>query len=169
MTGVDITPPEALVNILPKLRRRARRLCDTPDAAEDLVQEAALRVWARLQAGEDIQDVEAYGMTALGNLARQRWRDRKPTSEISETTLTTPAAAPAHMVCRDIRDAISRLPAIQAEMMNLILIGEQSPAELARQTGLPIGTVNSRLARARASLRYEIGLEKNASVVTLLE
>lgn len=126
-------PPEALVDILPKLRRRARRLCDNADAAEDLVQESALRVWARLQAGEDITDVEAYGMTALGNLARQKWRDRKPTSEITETTLTTPAEAPAHLACRDIRDAISRLPAIQAEMMALILIGEQSPAELAKK------------------------------------
>ena len=169
MTGADITPPEPLVDILPKLRRRARRLTDSADAADDLVQEAALRVWARLQAGEDIADVTAYGMTALSNLARQRWRDRKPTSEITETTLTTPAAGPAHLACRDIREAISNLPAGQAEMMTLILIGEQSPAELARHTGLPIGTVNSRLARARASLRNDIGLERNTSVVTLLE
>lgn len=163
------TSTEDLKNVMPKLRRRARRLSDSPEVAEDLVQDAALRIWTRLDAGEEIDNMDAYALTALNNLARQGWRDRKPMDEMKEDIASTPPNAPGLLACRDILQAIADLPKGQSDLLTLIAMGEDSPAELAHLTGLPLGTVNSRLARARAKLRAEVGLDKDTGVVALLE
>ncbi|SHJ23352.1 RNA polymerase sigma-70 factor, ECF subfamily [Shimia gijangensis] len=165
----EISPPEVLVGILPKLRRRALRLCESPDVADDLTQETVLRIWSRLISGDEITDIQAYGMTVMRNLAFQNWRDRKPTVDIEDIVLATPARATGHLACRDALSAVSRLPAGQAEVMTLITIEGHTAPEAAQEIGLPLGTVNSRLARARSRLRSEIGLEKDKSIVTLLD
>jgi RNA polymerase sigma-70 factor (ECF subfamily) len=74
--------------------------------------------------------------------------------------------APARIACTELQAAIERLPADQAALMRLVMLGETSPQILAQRVGVPKGTVMSRLGRARARLREEIGLE--GSVVELL-
>lgn len=151
-----------LERLLPALRRRARRLTSCPQEADDLVQEAALKLWERHRAGVEIADETAYGMTALRNLARSRWRDRRNWDELTDDMAATAPEAPARIACAEMRAALDRLPDPQADLLRLVLRGETSPARLARLTGLPPGTVMSRLARARAALRRDLGLEKNA-------
>lgn len=56
----------------------------------------------------------------------------------------------------------------QAVLIGLVAQGETSPKDLARRMGLPKGTVMSRLAHARAQLRNDMGLERQAPVSSLI-
>tara|TARA_R110002074_G_scaffold249783_5_gene421630 strand:+ start:1394 stop:2011 length:618 start_codon:yes stop_codon:yes gene_type:complete len=155
-------------DIMPRLRARARRLCRTHDEAEDLAQETALRLWQALRREEGIKAPDRYAMITLHNLARSRWRARHETEELADDMAHTAPAAPARLACAELRAAIARLPADQADLMLQVLAGESSPQALAARRGVPVGTIMSRLARARARLRVDMGLEGQASVVELL-
>ncbi|MHA6262091.1 RNA polymerase sigma factor [Arenibacterium sp. CAU 1754] len=145
-------------DLLRAMTRRAYRLTTCPHEAADLVQDAALKIWMQRQAGADILDEQAYAMTVLHNLARSHWRARRPFDELQEDTASTLPDAPARIACAEMRAALLRLPAEQARLMALVAEGETSPIQLARLTGQPVGTVMSRLARARAHLRCDLGL-----------
>lgn len=146
---------DTLKGVMPALERRARRLAHTPEDAADLAQECALRLWAHTRAGTRIDDMEAYGMTVLRNLARSAWRAREPMLPLDDAQATIPPDAPARLALADLRAAVDRLPPEQAALMRLVLGGETSPARLAEITGQPPGTVMSRLSRARARLRRD--------------
>lgn len=138
------------------LHRRARRLTNCPHDAADLAQDTALNLWQHRCRGGQVENIDAYAMTALSNAARSRWRVHHETEELHEDSaaiLTDPLAG---LQWREMRAALLRLPPAQARLMALIAEGETSPADLARITGVPLGTVMSRLARARARLRREI-------------
>ena len=160
------TDTDAISDILPKLLRRARRLARTQEEAEDMAQETALRLCQALTTRETIDAPERYAMIMLHNLARQRWRSRRPTEELTEDMAQAAPLAPARIACTELQAAIERLPPDQAALMRLVMLGETSPQVLAQRVGVPKGTVMSRLGRARARLREEIGLE--GSVVELL-
>lgn len=155
--------------LLPQLHRRARRLTSCPDEAADLAQEAALRVWQHQCDGTPIDNARAYAMTALHNLARSRWRRRQNWAELTEDIAAVSPEAPQRIACAELRAALTRLPDAQADLMALVAQGETSPAQLARITGQPLGTVMSRLARARAALRVDMGLSKTAPSRLLFE
>lgn len=164
MSTDTLTDPfEAL---LPRLRARARRLCRTPDEAEDIAQETALRLWQVLADRGEIENPDRYAMIMLHNLVRQRWRQRRPTEELEEDMAQTEPTAPGRLACADLQRAIARLPAEQVCVMEELLAGESSPRVIADRTGLPVGTVMSRLARARARLRSDMELE--GSVLDLM-
>ncbi|MEW9920698.1 RNA polymerase sigma factor [Marimonas sp. MJW-29] len=158
--------PGTLSDLMPKLLRRARRLSARSEEAEDMAQETALRLWQVLVEKRRIEAPERYAMTMLRNIARQRWRGRQVTEELTEDMVEAAPLAPARIACAELCAAIDRLPEDQALLMRLVMGGETSPQVLARRLGLPVGTVMSRLGRARARLRVEIGLE--GSVVELL-
>lgn len=158
--------PAPMADLMPKLLRRARRLTRTRDEAEDIAQETALRFWQVLARKDTIQAPERYAMTMLHNLARQRWRERRATEELTDDMAQAAPIAHGRIACSELQSAIERLPADQAALMRLVINGETSPHVLAKRVGVPKGTVMSRLGRARAALREEIGLE--GSVMELL-
>ena len=160
--------PEMLTRLMPRLMRRARRLCGSRDAAEDLVQETVLKLLQRRLQGAPIAAPESYAMIVLHNLARQGWRDRHPTEEVAEDMASTAPCGPGKLACAELSAAIDRLPEAQARLMRLVAGGETSPARLAAITGVPVGTVMSRLARARVQLRVDMDLECGAPVAELL-
>lgn len=158
---------QELTALMGPLMARARRLCRNNRAeAEDLVQEALLRVWARLQSGAEIDELQPYLMTVLRH-ARAR---KGPMAEAEEAAAepATAGAAPLRMACRDVAAALRRLPPEQAALLNGLMRDGASYAEMAAREGVPVGTVMSRLARARARLRRELELEAGHAVDTLL-
>ncbi|WP_299965514.1 RNA polymerase sigma factor [uncultured Roseobacter sp.] len=161
-----VTSPD-LDALLPRLRGRARRLSDSQSDADDLVQETALKLWTALAKGAEVEDLDRYAMTILRNLARQRWRAERPTDPLEEESAAVAPVAPARMACVDLAAAVERLPEAQAALIHMIAAGETSPAVLAERTGLPLGTVMSRLSRARATLRDEMGIARKAPVSDL--
>jgi RNA polymerase sigma-70 factor (ECF subfamily) len=80
---------------------------------------------------------------------------------------TLPDEAPAHLAMRDALTALDALPEGQAQLLRMRALEGRSYAEIARRTGLPLGTVTSRLARGRAALRLKLGLPEGASVSDL--
>ena len=92
---------DPFAHLMPRLRKRARRLSRTPEEAEDLAQETALRLWQGMERARNIENPEHYAMITLHNLARQRWRTRRPTEELAEDMAQQPPAAPARLACAE--------------------------------------------------------------------
>ena len=157
---------DALTALMPKLLRRARRLTRSPEAAEDLVQEALLRVWGRLNQANDIEDLEPYVMTALANIGR---RPAPVHAELTEAEMpSTDPEAEARMATADVLTAIENLPDAQSVLLRDHAVNGVSYADLAAHYDLPIGTVMSRVARARAQLREDFDLPNKTPAATLL-
>ena len=149
-----------------KLLRRAQRLGLQRSDAEDLAQEALLRLMQRMHRTE-IETPEHYAMIILHNLARARWRARVELSALEEDTSTAPQGD-IRLAVVELRRAIAALPPDQARIMEMVVQGEPSPRIIAARLDLPQGTVMSRLARARVTLRREVGLEAGMQVADLL-
>jgi RNA polymerase sigma-70 factor (ECF subfamily) len=146
------TPP-TLTKLLPALSRRARRLCENRADAEDLVHDTVVRVIAKQQQGAKIDDLAAYSMRTLHNQARMGWRRAPAPEELHEDDASTPPVAIDRLICADTLRAIEALPDKQARLLRMVSEGDTSPKVLADRTGWPVGTVMSRLARARARLK----------------
>jgi len=147
--------PRRLVPLIPILNRRARRLARSPAEAEDLVQDTLLSLCQRLREGHRIDDLPSYAMRTLSNRARRGWRAPATDTLEDDHGITEPDAL-IRLDCADTLEAISALPKPQRQLMELVVAGETSPRALAQSTGLPLGTVMSRLARARARLRLTL-------------
>ncbi|MEO0936878.1 MAG: sigma-70 family RNA polymerase sigma factor [Pseudomonadota bacterium] len=146
----------ALLPLLPALRRRARRLTRSEADAEDLLQDVMVRLLSGLAKGRQIDDLPRYAMRALSNEARSRWRRGTRCEELRDDAAFELPVAEARLTCAETLRAIEELPRAQADLMRRVAAGETSPKALARATGLPLGTVMSRLARARAALRAKL-------------
>jgi len=140
---------------IPRLRRYARALTGDRTRADDLVQdtlERALGRWRLWRPG----NLRAWLMTIMHNLF---------VNELRANTLVEyrdDAALPEHPVrsaqtdsleLRDLERALQSLPAEQREVLLLVGLEELAYEEVARIVGVPIGTVMSRLSRARSRLR----------------
>lgn len=150
-----------------RLRRRAQRLGAQSSDAEDMAQETLLRLMQRM-ARQDVEAPEHYAMTILQNLIRAGWRAQVEITELEDDSASTLPVGDSRLAVADLRTAIAALPPEQAQVMALVLQGEFSPQKIAQQLALPVGTVMSRLARARAKLRVQIGLEAHTPVAELL-
>ncbi|MDG3042808.1 RNA polymerase sigma factor [Roseicyclus marinus] len=167
----------AFIALLPDLRRSARRLSRSAEDADDLVQETLLRVWSRLamaQTGASdappVTDLRAYAFATLRNCARTRGRgvppgDHAGTAPDPDETADAGADPEADLAARRALAALDRLPEDQRALLRLRAVEGLSYAEIAAETGLPLGTVTSRLSRGRRALRRELGLGAEAAVM----
>ena len=164
-TGRD--PAVALVPLIVPLKRLARILASTPDQAEDLTQEALLQVWARLRRGHRIENLQPYLMATLRNARRHvPPKDQELTEE---NTPSCPPDAWGRIICKDVGVAIDQLPLKQRDLLRPFVQNGVSYKDLAVANDLPIGTVMSRIARARTRLRGKFGLSADHAVEELLE
>ncbi len=160
-------PALALVLLIEPLLRLARILASTPDQAEDLAQEALLQVWTRLKRGHKIENLRPYLMATLRNARRHVPRNDQELNDAN-----TPSCLPdawRRIACQDVNAAVALLPEEQRELLRPFVQSGASYKDLAMTHDLPIGTVMSRIARARTRLRYELDLPANHAVEELLE
>jgi len=186
-TSLPALPPSssrAFLALLPDLRRSARRLCRTVEDADDLVQETLLRVWSRLAMARTgasdaapVEDLRAYAFATLRNCARTRAGGAPPRGTAAATPEDTEAAEAlpdpradlaAKLAAREAMRALCALPDEQQRLLRLRVLDGLSYAEIANRTGLPMGTVTSRLSRGRRALRQALGLPADAVVADLL-
>lgn len=158
---------QALMRLLPDLQKLARILAPDRDSADDLVQDALLQVWRQIDSGARIDALRPYLMTTLRNASRRPGRAEMPLDQAPP--VAEPSAALPRLACAEVMAAIDRLPADQACLMHAWLDGAESYAALAARMDLPVGTVTSRLARARARLRAEFDLDDGRAVATLVD
>jgi RNA polymerase sigma-70 factor (ECF subfamily) len=147
---------------IPALRRYARALTRDAEAADDLVQDTlvrALRSQHLFHGGE----IRSWLFTILTNLNRNRLRSlaRRPVlTPIDEADV--PGASGSEAGGRDIERALASLVDDQRVALLLVVLEGLSYREVAEVQGVPIGTVMSRLARARAQIRAYLDGERPA-------
>ncbi len=146
---------QRLVELIPRLRRYARALVGDRATADDLVQDTLERAWAKLHLYRRGTDLRAWLFTVMHNVHVNRVRAARPTDMLDEQMPELAQRAPQGdaLLVRDLDRAIARLPAEQAAVLLLVTLEEMSYDEVARALGIPIGTVMSRLSRAREKLR----------------
>lgn len=145
------------------LRRYARALIGNRSDADDLVQETLRRALTYLSDGREIRNPRAYLLTMLHHVRVDhvkrliRNNDQVPLDE-----MVMPLVPPSQLLrleCRDLAAAIEALPIEQREVLLLVCLEGLSYQETAQAVGSPIGTVMSRLSRARTALRRALSEE----------
>jgi RNA polymerase sigma-70 factor (ECF subfamily) len=147
---------QALADVAPHLRAFARSLCGCRDRADDLAQETMMRAWAardRFHAGTNFK---AWTFTILRNqfysdARRNRFRGEYDEG-VAERTLKAPASQEHAIALSDVLRALTVLPATHREALILVAVGSLSYEEIADICGIALGTVKSRICRARAML-----------------
>jgi RNA polymerase sigma-70 factor (ECF subfamily) len=153
---------EDIQGTIPALRRYARALTRDAETADDLVQDTlvrALRSEHLFHGG----DIRSWLYTILTNLNRNRLRtlSRRPALASFEDADAPDAAGP-EAGGRDIERALAALADDQRSALLLVVLEGLSYREVAEVQGVPIGTVMSRLARARAQIKAFLDGERPA-------
>jgi RNA polymerase sigma-70 factor (ECF subfamily) len=143
--------------VIPRLRRYARALTGDTLAADDLVQDTLERALTKRHLWRDGSDLRAWMFTIMHNVFVNQRRSRRPDMMVALEDGAHEVAAHAGTVdmlqVGEIDDAIRRLPAEQREVLLLVALEQLSYEETAQALGIPIGTVMSRLHRARERVR----------------
>ena len=145
-----------LTEVVPHLRALARGLCGRPDMADDLVQEALLKAWAAQERFEPGTSMRAWTFVILRNayltdMRRNRFRGEYDEG-VAERILTAPAGQEEPIHLSDLHRALLTLPAERREALLLVGAGGFSYEEAANICGCAVGTIKSRVGRARAAL-----------------
>lgn len=146
---------------IPALRRFARSLARNPDEADELVQDTLLQALSRWRQLRRPGSIRAWLFQILFNLHRARGRNRqRDLARFSDETASDypdPAGDQSHALhLRDVLSAFERLPGDQRIALELVTMEDMTYEEVAKVTDVPVGTVMSRLSRARERLRSEL-------------
>lgn len=155
-----------LDTLRPRLLRLAYAWCHDRDLADDLVQETLAKALAHGGQLRDEKAMEAWLFSILNNCWRDHLRQRRDFSDIAELdeVIFDPAPGPegrlaSRQASARVRHAIASLPMAQRQVVTLVDIEECSYAEVAQILDVPVGTVMSRLARARQALKTRLQAE----------
>ena len=144
---------------VPALRRYARALTHNADAADDLVQDCLERAIRKGSLWRPSGPLRAWLFRILLNLWRNELRHRRRAPDTAPMTSAVvepqvPAASPSRLAFAETARALQLLPAEQREALLLIAVEGMSYAEAASVLDVPLGTLMSRLGRARTMLRH---------------
>ena len=148
----------AVEPLSPALRRYARALLRDRAAADDLVHDCLERTISRWHQRRGDGDARAWVFAILHNLAMNRLRQRArrgahvALDDANDPALARPPAQEDQLRHGDLVRALAELPADQRSVLLLVAVEDLSYAEAARVLDVPIGTVMSRLSRARERL-----------------
>ncbi len=145
------------VQHIPRLRRYARALTGERGRADDLVQDTLERALVKFHLWQPGSDLRAWMFTIMHNVYINQVRAN---ASAMTTTLDDESVLPAmratqndRLEVRDLQIALSRVPEEQREVLLLVGLEQMTYEEAAGVLGIPIGTVMSRLSRARDRLR----------------
>ncbi|TCS72965.1 RNA polymerase sigma-70 factor (ECF subfamily) [Sulfuritortus calidifontis] len=146
-----------------RLLRVAYAWCHNRALAEDLVQETLARAVEKCSQLRESEQVEPWLFAILTNCWRDHLRRLRPQEDIDELeeALLDPAPGPDRLgergqIVDRVRAAVARLPLGQREVLTLVDLEDFSYAEVSGILDIPIGTVMSRLCRARQSLKKDL-------------
>ena len=141
---------------IPRLRRYARALLGDRYAADDLVQDTLERAWNKFHLWRPGSDLRAWLFAIMHNVFVNQVRSKR--SDIEKTMEELPMVAVRatqsdSLEIADVERALRALPDEQREVLLLVAIEEMTYDEVSRALAIPIGTVMSRLSRARERMR----------------
>ena len=161
--AVDESLHREIEALIPRLRRYARVLTRDAVAADDLVQDCLARALGKLHLWKHGSDLRAWLFTILhhqhSSLARRDARQRASIQlqKCNAGSTLSPTQA-ARLELRDLDRALAKLPEEQRSLIMLVGLEGMQYEEAASVANLPVGTVRSRVARGRETLRMMTGL-----------
>ncbi len=153
---------EGLLPLLPRLRRLARALAGQLADADDLVQMVLERALTRAAQWRPDAPLDKWVFAIARNAWRDELRARGRSQNLfapEEAGITAADGSSAPVQKLELAAALAALPPDHREVVALVLIEGMSYAEAAELLEVPVGTVTSRLARARATLQAHLGNE----------
>jgi RNA polymerase sigma-70 factor (ECF subfamily) len=145
-----------LVHLIPHLRAFARTLTGDPTAADDLAQDAMLKAWDARASYQMGTNMKAWTFMILRNQfyseKRRSWRSSQLDQEAAERTLVAVDDPEAPVALDELRQALNTLPEEQREALILVGAGGFAYEEAAEICQCAVGTVKSRVSRARKAL-----------------
>jgi len=145
-----------LGGVIPHLRAYGRSLSGNPDLADDLTQDTMVKAWASRERFERGTSIKAWTFVILRNTFLSQMRRNKFHGEYDEVaverTLSTPAGQEEASEMADLQRALMELPQDQREALILVGAGGLSYEEAAQICDCALGTMKSRVSRARAAL-----------------
>ena len=145
-----------LTDLIPHLRAFARSLCGDPTLADDLAQDAMLKAWNARESFEAGTNMKAWAFTILRNIfyseKRRAWRRQPLDPEVAESTLVSASNPGDGLDLLALRNALGLLPADQREALILVGAGGLSYEEAAEVCSCAVGTIKSRVSRARKAV-----------------
>lgn len=157
-----------MLRTIPSLRAFAFSLCGNSDRADDLVQETLMKAWINQHSFTQGTSMSAWLFTILRNVFYSEYRKRRREVEDAEGTMASRLVSVpeqnGHMDLQDLRSALQKLPPEQREA--LILVGGSGFAyeEAAQICGCALGTLKSRVNRARTAVAALMALESTSDV-----
>jgi RNA polymerase sigma-70 factor (ECF subfamily) len=155
-TAVSSQMTTDLIATIPSLRAFAVSLCGNLDHADDLVQETLVKAWSNLESFVEGTNLRAWLFTILRNIYYSEYRKRRrevaDSDGVIASKLATAPAQNGHMDLLDFHEALQKLPSDQREALILIGASGISYEEAAGVCGCAVGTMKSRVNRARGKL-----------------
>ncbi len=146
-----------LVGLIPHLRAFARTLTGDPTAADDLAQDAMMKAWDARASFEMGTNMKAWTFMILRNQfyseKRRSWRQTQLDQEAAERTLVAIDDPASPVALDELRLALAMLPSEQREALVLVGAGGFAYEEAAVICDCAVGTVKSRVSRARRALQ----------------
>ena len=161
---------DEVVALIPTLRAFARSLSRNPSDADDLVQETLIKAWSNREKFELGTNLRAWLFTILRNTyytaAVRRRREVADTDGKLAATLSTPPTQDWSMAVHALRGALTRLPDEHREALVLVGAAGLTYEEAAEICGCALGTIKSRVNRARARLQRLMETDEGSDLFT---
>ena len=161
--SLDPTLRDTMLSAVPSLRAFGISLCGNVDRADDLVQETLLRALANIDSFQPGTNMSAWLFTILRNLFRSEYRKRR--REVEDTdgsyaeTLKSQPEQTSRVEFEEFRTALNKLPDDQREALILVGASGFSYEEAAEICGCAVGTIKSRVNRARTRLSHLLSID----------
>jgi RNA polymerase sigma-70 factor (ECF subfamily) len=161
--NIDPSVRDAVLAAVPSLRAFAISLSGNVDRADDLVQETLLRALANIDSFQPGTNMSAWLFTILRNLFRSEYRKRRREVEDGDgsyaETLKSQPEQSSRVEFEEFRTALAKLPPDQREALILVGASGFSYEEAAEICGCAVGTIKSRVNRARSRLADLLSIE----------
>jgi len=166
--AMDESVRDAILAAVPSLRAFAISLSGNVDRADDLVQETLLRALANIDTFQPGTNMSAWLFTILRNHFRSEYRKRRREVEDGEgryaETLKSQPEQYGQVEFREFREALVKLPSDQREALVLVGASGFSYEEAANICGCAVGTIKSRVNRARTRLAEMLDIHSTGEI-----
>jgi RNA polymerase sigma-70 factor (ECF subfamily) len=154
----------ALMKFVPHLPRMALARTRNADQANDLVQETILRAWDKRSNFQPDTSLEAWLFTIMrkqffSDCRKHKWEVEDSDGSHAGSQIALPEQSD-RLAMQDMSAALAKLPRDQREAILLVGVDGMSYEEAAKVTGVAVGTMKSRVNRARTRLAHLLGLER---------
>jgi RNA polymerase sigma-70 factor (ECF subfamily) len=159
---MSVSVSDQLIAVLPRLRRFARGLTGTASEADDLVQAACERALTRAHQFQEGTRFDSWMFRIAQTIWIDQLRSRKTRKEVVEDeamNIGSDEAArriEARLALQEVRAALTQIPAEQRIALMLVTVDGMSYKQAAEIAEVPVGTIMSRLARARVALQAKL-------------